>query len=44
MTWKQKTIIRILLIIAGMLCEDDTLRRQVGELATHVSVSKEEAP
>jgi hypothetical protein len=41
MTWKQKTVIRILLIVAEMLA-DAEWRKEVRTLATHISVNAPE--
>lgn len=38
MTWKEKTIVRILLIIAKMLAEDPQTELEIKQLAAHVSV------
>lgn len=38
MTWREKTIVRILLIIATMLAEDATLAQEIRNLSSHVSV------
>ncbi len=43
MTFKEKAIIRILLVIAKLLCEDDSLRRDIEQLSTHISVHAKEA-
>jgi hypothetical protein len=40
MTWREKTVIRILLIIAGLLAEDAALSREIQALANHVAVYK----
>lgn len=36
MTWQTKTVVRILLLVAQILCDDEALRREVKTLATHV--------
>lgn len=41
MTWKQKTICRILLIIANMLA-DPELRKELHSLHYHISTVKQE--
>lgn len=38
MTWKEKTIVRILLLVARMLAEDSELREELQNLANHISV------
>lgn len=37
MSWKQKTVIRILMLIARMYAEDDDLKKQLETLACHLS-------
>lgn len=39
MTWKEKTIARILLIIAGMLAEDPKLLAEIKTLSTSISAN-----
>jgi hypothetical protein len=41
MTWREKTIARILLIIAGMLAEDDKLRDELRHLSNHINAQRE---
>lgn len=38
MSWKEKTIARILLILARMMSEDVWLKRELETLSTHISV------
>lgn len=38
MSWKEKTIARILLILAQMLCENDKIKLEIEQLATHIAV------
>lgn len=38
MSWREKTIVAILLIVARMLVEDDVLSRELKALANHISV------
>lgn len=40
MTWKEKTIIRILLIIAQMMSDEKTTK-QIHELHCHISTFKD---
>ena len=39
MTWREKTIIRILMFIAGMMAESDEVKKELSNLATHISVN-----
>ena len=39
MTWREKTIARILLILAGMLAEDATLAQELRHLSSHIGVN-----
>lgn len=41
MTWKQKTVIRILLIVASMLC-DPEWKAEIEKLSTHIGVNAKE--
>ena len=41
MTWKEKTVIRILLLVAKMLAADEW-KAEIKELATHISVNAPE--
>lgn len=41
MTWREKTIARILLLIARMLCDDPELQTDLKNLSTHIHVSSE---
>lgn len=43
LTWREKTVIRILTIIALMLSQDEKIAREIHALATHVAVSKDES-
>lgn len=38
MTWREKTIIRILLLIAHMFAKDASLAGELTSLASHISV------
>lgn len=40
MTWKDKVIIRILLMISRMLTDDDKLKLELNSLAAHISVGE----
>ncbi len=42
LTWKEKTVIRILLLIANMLCEQDAIKLEIRSLANHISVRAKE--
>ncbi|HEY1462530.1 MAG TPA: hypothetical protein VGF44_03840 [Terriglobales bacterium] len=37
MTWKHKTGIRILLLVAEMMLEDSEIKKEIRSLATHIS-------
>ena len=39
MTWQAKTIVRILLLIATILADDEALKKELKTLATHISVA-----
>jgi len=39
MTWKQKVVVGILLLIARWLTEDEWVRAEIKTLATHISVN-----
>lgn len=36
MTWQQKVIVRILLLVAVMLSDDESLKREIQQLSTHI--------
>lgn len=38
MSWSQRTIARILLLVASMLADSDDLRRELKHLSNHLSV------
>lgn len=38
MTWREKTVVKILLLVARMLCEDPAIEAEVKHLANHISV------
>lgn len=38
MTWAEKTVVRILLIVARIMTRDVELRKELQNLATHISV------
>ena len=40
MTWKEKVIAKILLILARMLAENSDLKGELNTLATHIAVSE----
>jgi hypothetical protein len=42
LTWREKTLIRILLIVAAMFADETEVKRAVKELATHISVARRE--
>lgn len=42
MTWREKVVVQILLIIARMLADDEQVRREIKTLATHISVNAPE--
>lgn len=42
MTWKQKLIAQILLLVARMVADDTWLTEELKKLATHISVSKDQ--
>ena len=37
MTWREKTVIKILLIIARIICQDDKISEEIKQLANHIS-------
>ena len=37
MTWQTKTVVRILMMVAMMLADDEALKRELKHLATHIS-------
>jgi len=39
MTWREKTIARLLLLIARMLCEDSEIAAELKYLSAHISTS-----
>lgn len=39
MTWREKTVVAILLIVARMLTDDPAIRAEVKNLATNVAVN-----
>jgi hypothetical protein len=43
MTWKQKTIVRILLFIAQMLADDDWAKKELGHISNHITTHRDEA-
>lgn len=38
MTWREKVVVQILLIVARMLSDDAVLEQDIKNLATHISV------
>lgn len=38
MSWKQATIVRILMLVAKMYAEEDGLKKEIQDLANHLSV------
>lgn len=42
MTWKEKTIARILLLIARMLAEDSAIADELRHLSNHISQSRKD--
>lgn len=38
MKWKEAAIAKILFIIAGMLAEDENLKKELNALSAHISV------
>jgi hypothetical protein len=38
MNWKQKTVVRILMIVARMVAEDEWLKDELKNLANHISI------
>lgn len=42
MTWREKVVARILLLVAQMLCDDPLLRDAVKHLSNHISVNAPE--
>lgn len=42
MTWREKLICHILLIIARMVADDPVVRDEVKYLSNHISVSKDD--
>jgi hypothetical protein len=40
-TWREKTVIRILLIIASMLVDDPEIKREISHLGSHIAVARE---
>lgn len=38
MTWREKTVVAILLLVARMLCDDEVQAGEIKNLATHISV------
>ena len=43
MTWREKTLARILLIIAVMLADDEPLKKEIRMLSTHITVHAKES-
>lgn len=43
LTWREKTVIRILTIVALMLSQDEAISKEIRALATHVAVSRDES-
>ena len=43
MTWKEKTVVAILLLVARMLCEDSVYAQEIKTLATHIGVNAPKA-
>lgn len=41
MTWREKTVARILLILAKMLTSDGPIRDEIKTLATHIAAAPE---
>lgn len=42
LTWRDKTVIRILLIVARMLANDSNVLRELERLASHIAVARDE--
>ncbi len=37
MTWREKTVVKILLMVAKIVCEDDAVCQDIQALANHIS-------
>lgn len=42
MSFKEKTVVAILLLVARILCEDERLAKEIKSLSTHISVNAKE--
>jgi hypothetical protein len=38
MTWREKTIVRILLLVARLICDDPRLSEDIRHLANHIDL------
>lgn len=38
MTWREKVVVALLLLVARMIADDTSLRAEIKSLATHISV------
>ena len=38
MNWREKTVARILLIVARLLADDPVIQKEIQNLSTHISV------
>ena len=44
MSYREKTVIAILLLVARMICGDKEREKEIKNLATHISIHAKEAP
>lgn len=44
MTWKQKTVIRILILVAKIINEDEWLKTELRMIDSHISIVKDREP
>lgn len=42
MTWREKLVVRILLLVAKIVCDDGQMGREIDKLATTIYVAKPE--
>lgn len=42
MTWREKLVARLLLLVARMVCDDPAIRQEIQTIATHINVKAPE--
>lgn len=43
LNFREKIVIKILLIVAGFVAENDELKKEVTQLSTHINYAKDDA-